>query len=208
VTDITQAIAVLQAGGLVAYPTETFYGIGACIDRPDALARLWALKEREGGGALPLLVPGPADLASLAAPGALDGSVFARLAAHFWPGPLTLVVDARPGLDARLVGPDGGVAARVSSHPLAAELVGRLARPLTSTSANWHGLPPARSTDQIRGTGLAAVLDFVLEGGQTAGGPASTLVRLGDGRVRVLRDGAVSREALITALQGLAVEIA
>lgn len=205
--EVSRAAAVLRRGGLVAYPTETFYGLGAWITRADALERLWQLKERPRHAPFLALVESLEALPQLASPEALGQPALGRLAEQFWPGPLTLVLDARPGLHRTVIGPDGGVAVRVSSHPLATRLVRAVGGPITSTSANRRGQRPARSTAALRRSGLAADLDFILEGGQTTGTLPSTVVRLYRRRAVVIRSGAVDVASLAEVLADLAVPL-
>lgn len=183
---VAAAAAALRQGEIVAFPTETYYGLAVdALDR-EALARLFALKGRDGERASALLV---ADLAMLAE---LCAGVPARareLAAAHWPGPMTLALPARPGLPSAIVS-DGCVAARVSSHPVAAALVAAFGRPLTATSANPAGAPPARTVAEVAAHFPTATL-YLLDGGQTPGGAPSTLVRLRGQQVEVLRQGAI-----------------
>lgn len=183
---IAEAAAAICRGEIVAFPTETYYGLAVDALDPGALDRLFALKGREGEKVSALLV---ADLAMFAG---LCTEVPARardLVAAHWPGPLTLALPARPDLPAAIVH-QGFVAARVSSHPLAQALVGFAGRPITATSANRAGAAPARTAAEVRDNFGAEVL-HVLDGGQTPGGAPSTLVRLRGHKVEVLRKGAV-----------------
>jgi L-threonylcarbamoyladenylate synthase len=207
VPGLLTALDALREGGVIAYPTETFYGLGALASRPAALARLARLKERSPSGPLLLLVPGLAALLDFGLASAPLPAAAEPLAARFWPGPLTLVVDAAPGLSPHLVGPDGGVAVRHSSHPVAGALVDRLGEPLTATSANFRAEPPATTPDHIRASGLAALLDFVLEAGQTPGDRPSTVLRLFGDRAALLREGAIPRSALEPVLSFLSVPL-
>lgn len=178
----------LAAGGLLAHPTETVYGLG-CALRDDALARLAALKRRDDG---PFLV-----LLDRAEP--VDGVEWpvaaARLAAAFWPGPLTLVVRTRPGVFPECVlGAGGTLAMRATSHRGIAMLVRELGAPITSTSANEPGETPASAL-----AGVNDALDrldpggavWLLDGGDLAPSPPSTLVDCSKATPRVLRAGAI-----------------
>jgi L-threonylcarbamoyladenylate synthase len=188
--DLSGALAVLRQGGVVAYPTETYYGLGVDALDERALERLMQLKGRGADKALSVIVSGPAMLAGLCSE---VPALAQRLMADHWPGPLTLVLPARPALPGPLVA-DGGVAVRQSPHPLAAALVAALGRPITATSANPAGQPAARTPAEVRAGFPAAVAAgqlFVCEGGETVGGPPSTLVRVRDGQLEVLRRGAV-----------------
>jgi L-threonylcarbamoyladenylate synthase len=183
---VAAAVAALGRGEVVAYPTETSYGLAVDASDEAALSRLWLLKGRGAEKAFSVIVAGPAMLADLCAqvPPAAQ-----RLMAAHWPGPLTLALPARAGLPAALV-LDGCVALRQSPHPVAQALVAGFGRPITATSANRAGGPPAHSAAEV-----AAALPgscFVLDGGPTAGGPPSTLVRVRGEVVEVLRRGAVT----------------
>jgi L-threonylcarbamoyladenylate synthase len=184
---VRAAVAALRRGAIVAFPTETYYGLAVDALDVAALARLFALKGRGAEKASALLVADFGMLAELCA----EAPAAARdLAAAHWPGPLTIALPARPGLPAGIVS-DGCVAARVSSHPVAAALVAAFGRPLTATSANPAGVPPARTLAEVTAHFPGANL-HLLDGGQTAGGLPSTLVRLREGKVEVLRRGAVT----------------
>jgi len=206
-TNLCRAVELLKQGGLVAFPTETYYGIAACafLERP--LARLCRLKERPEQSPFPLLVTGLAQSTSLVDKAVFDLEVFQRLSATFWPGPLTLVLDGNPSLHPSLLGPDRGVAMRVSSLPIAQRLCAELGRPITATSANFRGdAPPTTPTEIVR-SGLSRDLDFILEGGQTAGGAPSSVLRLHRNRVELLRSGAVKPAVLQAALDDLGIEL-
>lgn len=197
---LRHAARVLDDGGLIAYPTETFYGLAARFDRRAALSRLSELKERPPDAPFSLLIGDPARVAELALLSPSEQSNLGRLAEAFWPGPLTIVLPANESLDPSLVGPSGGVAVRVSSHPFAQALVQAVGVPITATSANFRGASAPDHHLQIERAGLGELLDFVVKGGQTPGARPSTIVELrGDG-VRLLRVGAVSHKQLAARL--------
>jgi L-threonylcarbamoyladenylate synthase len=180
-----EAVAALERGEIVAYPTETSYGLGVDADNEAALARLFALKGRGAEKAFSVIVTGAAMARTLCAeipPAA------ARLIAAHWPGPLTLALPARPGLPAALV-LDGCVAVRQSPHPVAHALAAGLGRPITATSANQAGQPAALTAAEVRAAFPQGCL--VLDGGPTVGGPPSTLARVRGDVVEVLRRGAL-----------------
>jgi L-threonylcarbamoyladenylate synthase len=183
---IAEAAAAIRRGEIVAYPTETFYGLAVDGLDPAALDRLFTLKGRDGEKASALLVTDLAMFATLCT----EVPIRAReLAAAHWPGPLTLALPARPDLPAGIVY-QGFVAARMSSHPLAEALVALAGHPITATSANPAGGAPARTAAEVRDHfGLGAF--HLLDGGQTPGGAPSTLVRLRGNQVEVLRQGAI-----------------
>jgi L-threonylcarbamoyladenylate synthase len=189
VSTVAEAAQAFGRGDVVAYPTETYYGLAAdALDGP-MLDRLFALKGRGAEKASALLVDDLTMFASLCA----EVPRRAReLAARFWPGPLTIALPARPGLPAAIVH-EGFVAARVSSHPIAHALVLSVGRAITATSANPAGVAPTRTAAEVSAH-FAGVPLCILDGGQTVGGPPSTLVRLRGDTVEVLRQGAVQIE--------------
>jgi L-threonylcarbamoyladenylate synthase len=190
--DVGRAAELLRAGGLVVYPTETFYGLGALAASASAVARLMAAKLRPEGKPVPLVA---ADLAMARALAAAFAPRAERLAARVWPGPLTLVLPAAPGLPPEVAG-DGTVGVRVPGSALARELSRLAGGPLTSTSANPSGGPPITRPDDLD-PGLLAHVDAVLDGGTVPGGLPSTVVAVEPGGLRLLRAGAVPWEAVL-----------
>ncbi len=194
---IREAVAALAAGEAIVYPTETFYALGVDALSLRALERLFAIKGREPGKPVALIA---AD-AAMAFAAAREVPAEARvLAEAFWPGPLTLVLPARDGIPAALIGAGGGVGVRVSSHPIARALAAGLGRPVTATSANLAGAPPAVELDAAR-RALGAKVKVFVEGGRLAGGAPSTVVAMGRAGMRVLRPGAISERELAGALK-------
>jgi L-threonylcarbamoyladenylate synthase len=183
---VASAAAAIHRGEVVAFPTETYYGLGVDALATSALERLFALKGRGADRASALLV---ADLAMFAELCTEVPAQARELAARHWPGALTIALPARPELPPAIVS-DGCVAARVSSHPLAAALVAAARRPITATSANPAGAVPARTPAEVARYFSGQRLCLV-DGGVTPGGKPSTLVRIRGGRVEVLRQGAV-----------------
>jgi L-threonylcarbamoyladenylate synthase len=192
---IEAAAAVLRRGGLVAYPTETFYGLGALARDQAALARLARAKLRPEGKPLPLLA---ADLDQVNEVAALP-PLAARLAARFWPGPLTLVLPAVSGLDDAITAGTGTVAIRVPGSDVARALARAAGGALVSTSANFSGEPPPADAAALS-PALVAQIDHVLDGGRTPGGLPSTIVALGADGPRLLRAGPVPFEVVVTYL--------
>ncbi len=183
--EVAAAVAALRRGEVVAYPTETFYGLGVDPFDAAALERLRALKGR-GEKAISMLIEGEEMLARLCAE--VPPRARALMAKH-WPGALTLALPARPGLPDALV-VEGCVAVRQSPHPIARALVAGFGGPVTTTSANLSGQLPATTAAMVRaalGTGC-----HVLDGGTTTGGAPSTLARVRGEAVEILRAGAVA----------------
>ncbi len=195
---INDALAALAGGQAIVYPTETFYALGVDALSLHALERLFAIKGREPGKPVALIA---AD-AAMAFAVAREVPAHARvLAEAFWPGPLTLVLPARDGIPAALIGADGGVGVRVSSHPIARALAAGLGRPLTATSANLAGEPPAMEPDAARRV-LGDKVKVLVEGGRLAGGAPSTVLAVDQAGMRLLRAGAVSDRQVAAALKG------
>lgn len=189
--------AHLRAGGLIAYPTETVYGFGCALEH-SALERLAALKGRTAEEPFLLLVEGGE------VPGLHWTESAHRLAAAFWPGPLTVVLRAEPGrFPDRVVGRGGTVAVRSSPHPAVKAILSALGAPITSTSANIVGEPPATSAAGIvaRWSELGSPSDlWILDGGPLPPSPPSTIVECTAARPRILREGAISLTALTGAV--------
>jgi L-threonylcarbamoyladenylate synthase len=185
---LEKAISILQHGGLVAFPTDTVYGIGASLAFPDALDRIYGSKMRDLDRTLPVLLGSLDDLELVSSEVDPD---FLRLASHFWPGPLTVAVPAIPGkLPPHVVAPDGTVGVRVPNHSVALVLAQRCGGAMAVTSANVSGQPPARHPEDID-PGLAERLDLVLDGGIARGGLASTVIGLRDATITFIREGAI-----------------
>ena len=193
---IAGTIAHLQEGRVLAYPTETVYGFGTAVDH-DAVERLVALKQRPSAKPFLLLVTGSDMLARLDLRLTSEAS---RLAARHWPGPLTLVLtggDRR--VPTRLRGPEGGVAVRWTSHPALQRLIQAYGDPITSTSANRPGQPPAESAVEVVqqwSPEIARGVVRVLDGGRLPASPPSTVVDCTGRHPRVVRPGAISSAVL------------
>jgi tRNA threonylcarbamoyl adenosine modification protein (Sua5/YciO/YrdC/YwlC family) len=198
----------LGGGGLLAYATETVWGLGADATSEAAVARLRRWKGRGESDPLAILVELAADLPRL---GFEPGPDARKLAALFWPGPLTLVLPCRGRFAPGVARADGAVGVRCSSHPLAAALARRLRAervgPITVTSQNRSGSPPARTrADAERACGREPEQPRLLDvkGAEAGGDAASTVVDLASGRPVVLRWGAIAAEALEPVLAELA----
>jgi L-threonylcarbamoyladenylate synthase len=190
--EIEVARAILLRGGTVVYPTETLYGLGVDATNAAALERLVRLKIRETGKPISVLVANRAMMTTLVSALTPQASL---LMDAFWPGPLTLVLPARPQVSQVLTGGSGKLGLRISSHPVARELLMALARPLTTPSANPAGAEPPRTVAQARAY-FGASVDHYIDAGQLPGEPASTVVDV-DTEIRILREGAVSRAQVL-----------
>ncbi|MCE2474722.1 MAG: threonylcarbamoyl-AMP synthase [Alphaproteobacteria bacterium] len=198
---IRQAAAYLRSGRLVAFPTETVYGLGADATNPAAVSRVFQAKKRPVGH--PLIIHAATTAAAFAVGG--GGPRAARLAEQFWPGPLTLVLPLRPdaGIAEAVTGGRHTVALRVPRHPVAAALLREAAMPVAAPSANPHGrLSPTRA-QHVRDE-LGSAVDLVLDGGPADIGVESTVLELGAGQPMLLRAGGISAEELAALIGPLA----
>ena len=194
---LADGIAALQTGELIVYPTETFYGVGADPFSRAALERLFRVKAREAGNPIGLIAADTSMAFSLAREVPIDAR---RLADAFWPGPLTIVIPARDDLAPELTGPDG-VAVRVSPNPLARALASGLGHPITATSANLSGHPPAKSLAEARAA-FGAKVKVYLEGGNLSAIAPSTLVAVGKDGWKMIRTGTISEDQIAAVLAG------
>jgi L-threonylcarbamoyladenylate synthase len=194
--DSAIAIAALRAGEVVVYPTETFYGIAADAFAPEALERIFEIKGRDTAKTIALIAH---DAAAAFAIAREVPEIARRLAAAFWPGPLTIVMPARSGIPDALIGPDGGVGVRVSSHPIARALAYGLGRPITATSANRSSEAPARTIAEVR-VALGDKVNVFVEGGTLTGSAPSTIVECTRDGWRLLRAGAIGVDEIEAAL--------
>jgi L-threonylcarbamoyladenylate synthase len=182
---IDEAAGVIRRGGLVCFPTDTLYGIAADPFNPEAVRKIFALKGRHTGQALPLVAADTRQVEALVGP--LSDAASA-LAAAFWPGPLTLLWPAPAGLAPDVTAGTGRVGVRVPAHAVARALCARAGSPLTATSANLSGEPPSEDPDQVAAS-IGTGLDLLLDAGTTAGGPPSTIVDASE--LNLVRAGAV-----------------
>lgn len=194
---LEEAVRVLQGGGLVAYPTDTLYGLGADPRRADAVVRLFQAKGRPATMAVPLIA---GDLRQVERHAGAMTTLAHRLARCFWPGPLTLVIDASPTLDRRLLAGGDTVAVRVPELPAARALALALGFPVTATSANRTGAPPP-TTGPAALAALASAVALVLDGGPAPAATPSTIVDARREVPRLLRRGAVAWDRVLESLR-------
>jgi len=195
---LRRAAGALRQGGILAYPTETLYGLGVDPFQEAALERLFRLKGRPLDQPVSILVRDLSMLEAVArdiSPGAR------RVLDALLPGPLTVVLAARPHLPALLTGGTGKIGVRISAHPLLPFLFTRFPGPITTTSANRTGHPPAVRAEQIRES-FPEGIDVVLDAGPVPGGAASTVVDLTGPDPVILRPGAVSLETIRRRMRG------
>ena len=192
ITYLESAVAVLRRGGLVAYPTDTLYGLGADALNEAAVERVFEAKGRPQGMPLPLLI-GEREQLSMVVEAVPEAAW--KFAEAFWPGGLTLVLSVGPDVPALITARGWKVAIRLPDHSIPRELARQLGRPITGTSANRSGGPEPTTADEVRRQ-LGEAVDIVLEGGPKPAGRSSTVVDMTGELPRVLRQGSVSLEEL------------
>jgi L-threonylcarbamoyladenylate synthase len=193
---LAQALAILKGGGVVAYPTETFYGLGADIRQPAAVEKVFLLKGRSYQNPLPVIIHSREVLSALVR----EIPPQAETAMHrFWPGPLTLVFWASAAVPRLVTAGTEKIGVRVSSHAVALALARGLAGPITATSANLAGGRECVSADEVSDL-FGSSVDAVLDSGPTAGGKGSTILDVTTAPPMILRQGAIDAEALLSSL--------
>jgi len=189
---LEQAARILRDGGLVAFPTDTVYGVGALVFMERAVERLFAAKIRDRSKAIPVLLSGVRDLNRIARH---VPPVAWQLAGAFWPGALSLVLEKSARVPDVVTAGGPTVAVRVPDHPLALALIERAGSPLATTSANLSGQPSAVTADEVEAS-LGDAVDLILDGGPCPGGVASTVLDLTVQPPRIVRPGPIRWEDL------------
>ena len=189
---VEQGITILKQGGIVAFPTDTVYGLGASISSDHAVERVYQVKERPHSMALPLLL---ADKSQIAEVAEAVPPVTWLLADKFLPGALTIVLFKSKSVPDIVTGGGKTVAIRIPAHPVPIALAQGLGTPIVGTSANLSGQPSSLTTDEVR-TQLGDKVDLIIDGGRCPGGRESTIVDLTRETPLILREGAISREEL------------
>ncbi len=190
-----RAIAVLARGELVAFPTDTVYGLGVDAFNDQAVRKLYLAKGRSHEKAIPVLVANLEQFVDV-----VDRTTLTtmRLVEKFWPGPLTIILGQASGL-ASSISVHGTVGVRIPDHPIAQELILEVG-PLAVTSANRSGDPEACTAEEIE-TNLGAQVHLIIDGGRTLGGRPSTVVDCTQDPPKILRAGPISEEEIHTVLQ-------
>ncbi|MCP4338885.1 MAG: threonylcarbamoyl-AMP synthase [Desulfobulbaceae bacterium] len=186
-TSIGLAVTHLRQGGIVAFPTETYYGLAVDPECASAVTKLFEVKKRQEHKPLLLLIEKLEWLDSVAQK---VPAVYWPLIKKHWPGPLTLIFQAKTTISQKITGNTGTVGVRISPHPVAQELVRRMGKPITATSANISGLAPARTSLEVAEM-LGDSVDYIVDGGQTDAGLCSTIVDVKNGKLTLLRRGQI-----------------
>ena len=191
-TALARAAEVILSGGVVAIPTESFYGLAVNATDERAIRRLLSIKKRREDHPVLILIPSVDALNRYVARVSPTARV---LISRFWPGGLTLVFEAGPEISPWLTAGTGKIGVRLSSHPIATGLAKAVGLPITGTSANLTGEPACTSGDAVLET-LGQEVDLILDGGKTAGGMGSTILDVTVDPPKILRKGMVGRDRL------------
>ena len=189
---LAEAVRVLYEGGVVAFPTETFYGLGADGHIEDAIKKIFVIKGRSFKNPISVIIGNATDVRGLVEE---IPECALHLMEQFWPGALTIIFKASPDVSPLLTAGTGKIGIRLSSHPVAAALANRLGHPITATSANLSGKPECTSADEVI-RGIGDQLDAVMDGGQTPGGLGSTIVDVTTDPPVILREGSIPKYKL------------
>jgi len=189
---LEEAKDILRAGGLVVFPTDTVYGLAGHAYLPKAVERIYQVKERPMGKAIPLLLAGSEQVQEVASD---VPPVAYRFMEAFWPGGLTIILPKSHRVPDVVTAAGATVALRTPDHPFVLALIQALGAPLATTSANVSGHPPATTAREALYE-LGGRIELIIDGGTCFGGVASTVLDLTVSPPRVLREGAVAREMI------------
>ena len=185
-------VDILKNGGIVVYPTETFYGLGVKFDMEDSLKKLYDIKQRPEEKAMPLII-GNKGLLTVVAASINDTAL--SLIDRFWPGPLTLIFQAKENLSEYITAGTHMIAVRIPGESFALHLAKTANFPITATSANPSGFPPAQDAETAKKY-FGDKVDLIIDGGHTSGGLPSTIVNVTGNKIKILREGVIKKELL------------
>ena len=186
-SSIITAVEILKRGGVIAYPTETFYGLGADAGNIEAVEKIYDIKGRDYKKPVSIIIGNNQDLTRFVED---VPEVSRRLMEKFWPGGLTLVFKASSNISPRLMGETGKIGIRLSGNIIASHLAKTLSNPITATSANLSGVMECTSADEVIDC-LKGKIDAVIDGGHTPGGLGSTIVDVTTDPPTILREGII-----------------
>jgi L-threonylcarbamoyladenylate synthase len=190
---VIEAVKILKAGGIIAYPTESFYALGAMAMNEKAVKKIFDLKDRPYGKPLPLIVD---DMHTLLIVANEIPDQAVELIKKFWPGPLTMIFEARKEVPLLITGESRNVAVRVPGKSVAFQIAKAIKMPVTATSANLSSLPPAINTDAVLSY-FGDKIDLILNGGQAPGGKPSTILDVTVTPPVILREGSIELDLFI-----------
>src|SRR4030042_3927492 len=185
-------VDILKNGGIVVYPTETFYGLGVKFDMEDSLKKLYDIKKRPEEKAMPMII-GNKGLLSVVAASINDMAL--SLIDRFWPGPLTLIFLAKENLSEYITAGTHMIAVRVPGESFALHLAKTANFPITATSANLSGTSPAQDAETVIRY-FGDKIDLIIDGGTTSGSLPSTIVDVTGDKIKILREGVIKKELL------------
>jgi L-threonylcarbamoyladenylate synthase len=190
---IEEGVKILKQGGIIAFPTDTVYGLGASIFDENAVRRVFEVKQRLFNMALPVLIAGVAQIKDVAVS---VPEVVTCLAQNFWPGALTLVLLKSKKVPDIVTANGKTIAVRIPAHPVPVTLINRLGAPIIGTSANLSGKPSPVTAAEVRAQ-LGDKVDLIIDGGRCPGGEASTIVDMTGEMPVLLREGPVSFDEIM-----------
>jgi len=191
-TILTRAAEILAGGGVIAYPTETFYGLGADATNEKAIEKIFAVKGRNFKNPISLIIGQTEDIYPLVQD---VPETAKKLMTAFWPGALTIIFSAADKISPLLTAGSGKIGLRVSSHPGAQGIVQKLKRPLTATSANLSGAPECTRASEVAEQ-IGDKIDAIIDLGNTPGTKGSTIIDVTCTPPVILREGAISRKII------------
>ena len=197
IADLDRAVAVLHEGGIVAFPTETYYGLAVDPFNPLALNHLFALKQRDTAKPIMTLVDDRDSLSVLVHEVPI---LYLQLMEKFWPGPLTLIFPARINLPTLLTAGTATVGVRQSSHPFARQLLRAFGKPITATSANISGRDAAVDAHEVKAQ-FGGRVDMIFDGGSTPGKTGSTIIGIDGSRLKLIREGVIPYDDILQTVQ-------
>jgi len=191
-SSIMEVVRIMKEGGVIAYPTETFYGLGADIRNAQALEKIYTIKGRDFDKPISIIIGSREDLTTFAG----DITPAAEtLMDRFWPGGITLLFNASQDVPGKLTAKTGKIGIRLSSNPVATLLAQRLSGAITATSANRSGQEECVSIDEVMDS-IGKSLDAVIDGGRTPGGAGSTIVDTTVDPPVIVREGIIPSSAI------------
>lgn len=196
---IEKGISILKQGGLVAYPTDTVYGLGACVILPQSVERVYRVKDRPRKMPFPWLLADTSDIAKITETISPEAQL---LIDRFLPGSLTLVLPKSKSLPDEITAGTGTIAFRIPDHPVPQTLIKELGTPIIGTSANISGKPSPLTADEVKEQ-LGDSIDLVIDGGRCPGGKESTIIDLSGEKPVLLREGAISKEEIESVIDNI-----
>ncbi len=193
---LTKTVRIIEEGGVIAYPTETFYGLGADSRNENAIEKIFLIKGRDIRNPLSIIIGDRRNLKDLVEE---IPEIALSLIETFWPGALTIVFKASQNVSPRLTAGTGKIGIRVSSHPIATVLVKAFRHPITATSANSSGAAECNSVHDVIKC-IGDKIDAVIDGGRTPGGKGSTIIDVTARPPVILREGIISGPMILRAL--------